>query len=114
MLGSVNIPESIARPKSDAAASRDDAFWKAHGGVGLVWSNGKASDSVMIAHALLRPDFHLLLAIAARFGLDRLKAEWERVRTGIEAANLPEELTQLERVTPTVERCIGHMEIALQ
>ena len=108
------MPESITPAKNEPAPSRDSAFWKANGGVGLVWSNSNASDSVMIAHALLRPDFHLLLAIAARFGLARLKSEWERVKRGIVAAGFPEELMQLERATPTVERCIHHMEVALQ
>src|SRR3954451_22739687 len=55
------------------AGGRDYEFWRAHRGPGLVWSNLNASDDIMIWHALLRPNFHLLLEIAAHFGLARLQ-----------------------------------------
>ena len=99
-------------PKVDG--SRDRAFWLAHGGVGLVWSNPNASDSVMIMHALLQPDFHLLLDIAARFGLSRLKDEWAVLRDGVERTALPEGQQELRHATPIVERCLKHMEQAIQ
>jgi hypothetical protein len=43
---------------------------------GLVWSNSKASDSVMIMAALQRPRFHQLLEICLEFGIDRVMKEW--------------------------------------
>jgi len=89
---------------------RDEAFWKKH--PGLVWSNRRADDSVMIANALLRPNFHLLLDIAAQFGLGRLKTDWEHLRTGI--GDDPTDQAQLRRATPIVERCLRHMEEAVQ
>jgi hypothetical protein len=64
----------------------------------------------MIANALLQSNLQLLSAIAARFGLARLKSEWEFLRAGTEANNFPKEMSRLRRVIPTVERCISHME----
>ena len=66
----------------------------------------------MIANALLSPDFHLLLDIAVRFGLARLKAEWEHLKTCIEKNNYPEEMTRLRQAAPIVERSLFHMEEA--
>lgn len=54
---------------------RNDAFWKEF--PGLVWSNAHASDSVMIMAALTRPRLEQLHAIAGKFGLGRVLAEWE-------------------------------------
>ena len=88
---------------------RDYEFWRAHDGVGLVWSNSNASDSVMIANALLRPNFHLLLDIAVRFGLARLESEWSILKSGVEANQFPEELRRMHRATPLVERSLLHM-----
>lgn len=89
-------------------------FWDAHGRVGLVWSNPNASDDVLIAAALLRqPNFHLLLDIACHFGLARLTARWEAVRSGIEKRQQPEELQNLERARPIVERCLETMKEAV-
>lgn len=92
--------------------SRDEDFWRSHNGVMLVWSNSKASDSVMIANALLRPGFHLLLDIAVRFGLERLISEWDTLRDGILASEYPEELHRLHRAEPTVLRCLACFEEA--
>jgi len=100
--------------EADVGERRDDAFWLAHGGIGLVWSNPDASDSVMIMQALLQPDFHLLLDIAARFGLGRLKDEWAALRKGMEESALPEELRKLRYAKPIVERCLNHMEQAIR
>lgn len=91
---------------------RDYAFWEAHGGVALVWSNPHASDSVMIQNALLKPSFHGLLEIAAHFGLPRLKKEWDVLRDNPDP--YPEEVINLRRVEPTVTRCLAHMTEALQ
>jgi len=92
----------------------DKTFWDAHGRVGLVWSNPNASNDVLIAAALLRrPNFHLLLDIAAHFGLDRLKDQWARLKEGIETRQYPEELKQIQRAQPIVERCLTTMEEAV-
>jgi len=93
---------------------RDDAFWRAHGGIGLVWSNSNASGDIMIANALLRPGFRLLLDIAARFGLRRLTSRWEILKKEMSESIQPEEHDQLRRVTPTVERGLAHMEEAVR
>lgn len=67
---------------------RHDIFWKKF--PGLVWSNSKASDSVMIMAALTRPRFHEILAICEEFGLDRVVEEWKELQidgvsaTGVE------------------------------
>jgi hypothetical protein len=89
---------------------RTDAFWKKHPGV--VWSNRRASDSTMIANALLRPNFHLLLDIAAHFGLSRLRADWETLRKM--PVDDPADQTKLQQAAPIVERCLRHMEDALR
>ncbi len=57
---------------------RRDLFWKKF--PGLVWSNRKASDSVMIMAALTRPRFHQILAIGEEFGLDRVRRDWDELR----------------------------------
>jgi len=108
------MSEPALHQDGNATTCRDHAFWRARGGVGLVWSNRNASDSVMIANALLEPDFHLLLDIAEKFGLSQLKLEWDVLRNGIEENGFPEELRKLRRATPTVERCIENMEAALR
>lgn len=90
--------------------ARSDAFWKKHPGV--VWSNREASDSVMIANALLRPNFHLLLDIAAQFGLGRLRSDWEALRDTV--GDDPADRARVQRATPIVNRCLRHMEEALR
>jgi hypothetical protein len=104
MSASAMTAEEIAN-----AGGRDYEFWRAHGGVGLVWSNCNASDDVMICHALLRPSFHLLLEIAARFGLTRLERLWLSLQEEIVEKQLPEEIAELVRARPTVERCLRNM-----
>lgn len=100
--------------KSTMAGNQDKAFWDAHGRVGLVWSNPDASDDVLIAAALLKqPNFHLLLNIAAHFGFNRLADKWEKLKGGIEQQQHPEELKQLRRAQPIVERCLKTMEEAI-
>lgn len=92
--------------------TRNNAFWKKHGGVALVWSNPHASDSVMIQNALLKPSFHSLLEIAAHFGLERLKNEWEILKNNPNP--YPEEAVTLRRIEPTVTRCLTHMTEGIQ
>jgi hypothetical protein len=89
-------------------------FWDAHGRVGLVWSNPDASDDVLISAALLRqPNFHLLLDIAAYFGLERLQENWQLLKHGIEVRQYPEEMLHLKQAKPIVERCLATMEEAV-
>ena len=59
-------------------SERRDIFWKKF--PGLVWSNSKASDSVMIMAALTRPRFHEILAICEEFGLERVEREFAIVK----------------------------------
>lgn len=94
---------------SSLKQSRDRDFWQSHRGVSLVWSNPDASDDVMIRNALLKPSFHLLLDIAVHLGFDELVSIWEELAHEIECSEWPEERECLERVRPTVERCIKHM-----
>ncbi len=54
---------------------RREWFWKQF--PGLVWSNSKASDTVMIRAALSRPYENRLETIAQEFGLERMQHEWE-------------------------------------
>jgi hypothetical protein len=96
---------------------RDYAFWDSHDGVGLVWSNPHASDSVMISNALLSPSFHQLLDIAVEFGLDRLESEWETLKSDYLSSPCPQELKQISLAQPVVERILrniakGFQEIA--
>jgi excisionase family DNA binding protein len=53
---------------------RREAFWKQF--PGLVWSNSKASDAVMIRAALTRAKKDRLEAVGREFGLKRLRREW--------------------------------------
>jgi hypothetical protein len=94
--------------------NQDKEFWDAHGRVGLVWSNPDASDDVLIAAALIKqPNFHLLLEIASHFGLAKLVRVWERVKCEIEKGRFPEDLAELGRARPVVERCLRSMEEAV-
>lgn len=97
----------------DGAGERDVEFWREHHGVALAWSNSGADDEVMIANALLRPSFHLLLDIAAHFGLDRLDRQWDVLRSSITATGYPEDRARLARATPIVERCLRNMHAAV-
>jgi len=66
---------------------RRDIFWKKF--PGLVWSNSKAGDSVMIMAALTRPRFHEILAICEEFGLERVMEEWKELQTeGVPASGI--------------------------
>jgi len=95
-----------------ASYTQDKPFWDQHGRVGLVWSNPKASDDVLIIAALLRPNFHLLLDIAVHFGLDRLKKQWRDLKDGAEERQSPDEIRKVARATAIVERCLTTMEEA--
>jgi hypothetical protein len=105
-------PERQPAETSQEGKSRDDAFWKAHNGVALVWSNPEASDSIMIQNALLKPSFYMLLEIAAHFGLERLKTEWKVLKDN--PSPWPEEVENIKRVEPTVTRCLRHMDEAIR
>lgn len=53
---------------------RQTKFWDQF--PGLVWSNSRAPDDVMIRAALSHPKFEQLVLIADEFGLNRLRKEW--------------------------------------
>lgn len=80
-------------------ANRNE-FWQRH--PGLVWSNPQASDSVFICAALLRPRFTRLLDIAAEFGLERLRHEWELLRA--------EDTPEARRAAESVKRILNNLE----
>ena len=63
----------------------------------------------MIYNALLDPSFHLLLAIAVRFGFPRLVNLWDHLQSDTLQNGYPEEIERLQRATATVERCLAHM-----
>jgi hypothetical protein len=69
---------------------------------GLVWSNPAAQDEIFIRAALCKPRFEEILAIAAEFGLNRVKEEW---------AVLKREATpEARRAAPIVERILRNIE----
>ena len=70
------------------SSERRDAFWKEF--PGLVWSNRKASDSVMIMAALTHPRFHEILAICEEFGFERVMEEWRLLQAEGMSARLVE------------------------
>ena len=74
--------------------------WERHGG--LAWSNSAADDSVRLRAALVRPRFSRLLDLAAAFGLERLRAEWQFL--------VAEPTPEVERARPIVERILGNIE----
>lgn len=110
------LPMTVAHSDESVSVSqaRDDAFWRAHNGVALVWSNPRASDSVMIAKALLAPRFHQLLEIAAHFGLERLKLEWRALCDELGDSPWPEQRRAIDLAEPVVSRCLHHMEEGLR
>jgi hypothetical protein len=57
------------------SAKRNDSFWQRF--PGLVWSNSKADDAVMIRAALAKPKAAILREIAEEFGFVRLSREWK-------------------------------------
>ncbi len=75
------------RASSGAAMSSEhpsssESFWKAY--PSLVWSNRLADDDIRIRAALMKPQFPVLLDIAATFGPDRLEREWAILRADAE------------------------------
>lgn len=80
--------------------SARNPFWRRH--PGLVWSNPGADDSAFISAALLRPRFTRLLDLAAEFGLERLRTEWDLLRA--------EDSAEARRAAASVERILGNIE----
>ncbi len=74
-------------------------MWKQH--PGLIWSNPNPGDTAFLCAALLRPRFATLLDAAAVFGLDRLRAEWDRL--------LRAEPAEAARVAHAVERILRNI-----
>jgi hypothetical protein len=68
---------------------------------GLVWSNANAGDSVRIRAALLKPKFHVLLAIAVEFGCGRLIEEWSILQA--------DPLTDTSGAAPSVNRILKNI-----
>ena len=68
---------------------------------GVLWSNFSAPEEAYVRAALLRPRFHLLLAIAMELGLDRVRAEWDFLKACDDR--------RPERVAASVERILGNI-----
>jgi thymidylate kinase len=75
-------------------------FWQKHRG--LVWSNPNADDSTHIRAVLLRPRFSLLLDIAVKFGVERIRSEWSELRR--------DETREVLRAREVVERILSNIE----
>jgi hypothetical protein len=84
----------------------DAKFWARH--PGLIWSNPGAGDTVRIRRALLRPRFGRLLDIALRFGLDRLRREWNELEAdatpGVSVAR-----PAIERILRNIDTGFSHV-----
>ena len=70
----------------------------------LNWSNRMAPDDVWIACALSQPRLLTLIAIAKRFGIERLEKVWEKLK-----ANGDEE--EIRMVARTTERMLSNIKI---
>ncbi len=69
---------------------------------GLVWSNSKPGETVLIRAALSQPRFHTILDACLEFGLERVRQEWEV---------LAQEATpEIQRVSSDVTRMLRHIE----
>ena len=66
---------------------------------GLVWSNSRASEAVLVRAALLRPRFHTILDACIEFGLDCVQREWEVLQreSGAEARRVEAETARILR-----------------
>jgi len=95
--------KSVESP-SHPAVVRDKEFWRTF--PEIAWSNREADDSTCIRAALMRPRFECLLAIARRFGLEKLQAEW--------MALLEDELSDTSLPAPHVERILRNIAIGFE
>ena len=75
-------------------------FWIEHRG--LVWSNPAADDSTHIRAALVQPRFRQLLAVAGKFGLERLRREWAELQS--------DDTREVKRARAAVERILANIE----
>lgn len=80
--------------------SAANEFWQKHRG--LVWSNPNADDSTRIRAALLRPRFSLLLDIAVKFGVERVRREWRELQF--------DDTREVLRAREPVERILSNIE----
>ena len=93
---------------------RREWFWKQF--PGLVWSNSKAGDTVMIRAALSGPYENRLEAIGREFGMERLRQEWailcaDKI-TPLSARHIALVSDMLERIERTLKNAPGiHREI---
>ena len=82
-----------------------DPIWKKF--PELNWSNRMAPDDVWIACALSQPRLLTLIAIAKRFGINRLEKIWGKLK-----ANPDEE--EIRRVLPITERMLSNIKIGFE
>lgn len=77
-----------------------NSYWQKQ--PGLIWSNPAADDSAHIRAALTKPRFSQLLAIATEFGVERLRVEWNELRS--------EDVMEIKRARAAVDRILANIE----
>lgn len=90
------VPQPSSSPKMAAARQPFTQKYKA-----LVWSNQNAPTEVFIRHALLRPDFSVLLDAAVEYGVPKLVKEWRVLEA--------EGSRESNRAAATTRRMLTHM-----
>jgi excisionase family DNA binding protein len=85
---------------------RKDSFWKQF--PGLVWSNSKASDTVMIRAILSRPKKERLEAVAREFGVKRLQREWSILRDDKITPLSPKHISMVSELLDQTEKNLKH------
>lgn len=106
----LNVVELLARAAGTAIGlvgrapyrgSRAGGDFRNKYGVALAWSNASASNAILVRRALVKPRFQMLLDAALEFGLDKLSAEWERLKA--------EGSSDALKASPVTERILGHI-----
>jgi len=95
-----------AKRKPELHHGRNDSFWKQF--PGLVWSNSKASDTVMIRAVLTRPKKERLEAVGQKFGVRRLKREWSILRNDKITPLSPTHISLVSELLDQTEKNLKH------
>lgn len=95
-----------AKRKPGLHHGRKDWFWKRF--PGLVWSNSKASDTVMIRAVLSRPKKERVEAVAREFGVKRLRQEWSVLRNDKITPLSPRHISLVSELLDETEKNLKH------
>jgi excisionase family DNA binding protein len=95
-----------ANRKPVARSGRHESFWKQF--PGLVWSNSKASDTVMIRAVLTRPKKERLEAVGREFGVKRLQREWSILRNDKITPLSPRHVSLVSDLLDQTEKNLKH------